>query len=135
MAGTVTVTRTERASRVSEIVHVVQIDWVADAADGSVPQTTIADLYGFVVKAITNPGAVAPTANYDIEMLEGDDTTVDAMGQTLMNRHTANTEVVYPAVSGAQTPPFLWGSYDFRLTNNAVNSATGRLLLYLKEQL
>lgn len=135
MAGTVTITRRPQVSPNDERVEVVIIDWVADSADGSVPNTTVPKLYGFLIKAVTNPGAVAPTANYDIALGDPEDTALDACATLLMNRHTSTTEQVYPLISGAATPLFLAGDYQFQLTNNSVNSATGRLLLYLVERL
>jgi hypothetical protein len=136
MAGTVTVTRLPKAMAQSgKKVDVVKIDWVADAADGSVPNTSITGLWGFLLKAITNPGSTAPTANYDIELLDPEDATCDALGATLNNRHTTSTEMVYPVISGAAVPIFLCGDYTFKLSNNSVNSATGSVILFLVESL
>lgn len=133
MAGTVTITREPLVSKHGREVEKVKIDWVADAADGSVPETSISGLYGYVMKAITNPGATAPTDNYDVELIDPDDATIDALAAALANRDTANSEQVYPTVTGATIPIFLAGSYTFKLTNNAVNSATGSVILYLAE--
>lgn len=127
MAGSVTVTYSSKVmGPAGRKIEVVNVAWTADAADGSVPDTTLSGLYGYVVKAITNPGATAPTANYDIKLLDADDSTADVMNAALMDRHTTNTEIVYPSVS-----PFLCGNYTFNLTNNSVNSATGVLILYI----
>lgn len=136
MAGTVTVTRVPlRAPNEGKKIEKIKIDWTADAADGSVPNTVIQGLYGFCVKVITNPGSTAPTANYDIAFLDPDDSGIDAFATLLNNRHTSNSEQVYPLISGAATPIFLAGDYTFNLTNNAVNSATGQVILYLVESL
>lgn len=139
-AGTVTVTKTTKSffSGVSRYVQVVQIDWTADSADGSVPDTNIV-LSGWVQKAITDPGGTAPTANYDIALKDPQDSALDALANALQNRHTSTTEQVYPMIAGSPgtvtsrsvfLPP---GTYTFSLSNNSVNSATGRVLLYLTD--
>jgi hypothetical protein len=136
MAGTVTVTRTEIKTKYKgDLIEKITIDWTADAADGSVPNTSIDSLYGYVVKALTNPGATAPTSNYDIKLLDPDDSAIDALAGALDNRHTSNSEQVYPTASGAQIPVYLCGSYTFNLANNSVNSATGTVILFIKEKL
>lgn len=139
-AGTVTVTRSTRPySQGGQTLYVgvIQIDWVADASAATVPNTNI-PISGYVTKVITNPGSTAPTANYDIAFGDPEDTTLDALAGALANRHTSNTEQVYPLVAGSpgtvtSVPPFLQGTYQFQLTNNAVNSATGRVLLYVTD--
>lgn len=136
MAGTVTITREEiKFPKTSRILSKIIIDWVADASDGSVPDTAIDGLYGYLLKAITNPGSTAPTDNYDIILKDPDDSSIDAANSLLLNRDTANSEVVYPYVTSAVTPVILNGSYTFSLSNNSVNSATGRLILYVSETL
>lgn len=136
-AGTVTVTKTTKGfGKGGQLVEVVQIDWVGDASDGSVPATSIT-LSGYVQKAITNPGTTAPTANYDIALADPEDSALDALAAALQNRHTTNTEQVYPRIAGApgtvsSFPVFLQpGTYSLQITNNSQASATGRILLYL----
>lgn len=140
-AGTVTVTRSTRSYSQGgasvPYVGVIQIDWVADAANGSVPNTNI-PISGYVTKVITNPGSTAPTALYDIAFGDPEDTALDALAGAVGNRSAATTEQVYPAIAGAPgtvtaVAPFLQGTYRFQLTNNSVNSATGRVLLYVTD--
>lgn len=111
-------------------VEEVSLTWTADAADGSVP-TKAVQLCGFLVKVLTNPGAVAPTANYDIACGDPKDTSYDACVGALANRHTSNTEVVAPVLTSGTAPVFLCGSYLLAVTNNSVNSATGEIVFYL----
>lgn len=130
MAGSVTVTYSAKVLPSSNRkLKIVNVAWTADAADGSVPNTTLSGLYGYFVKAITNPGSTAPTANYDIKLLDAEDQTADAANSALMDRHTTNTEIVIPSA-----PPLLCGDYTFNLTNNSVNSATGVLILFIDER-
>ena len=135
MAGTVTVTRAPIKFPRGKIIDKVTIDWTADAADGSVPDTPIEGLYGYLLKVLTNPGATAPTDNYDIVLKEPDDTTVDAANSLLLNRDTANSEAAYPYVTNAVTPVLLTGTYTFSLSGNSVNSATGTVILFVSETL
>lgn len=128
-AGSVAITRVQQKNS-----EVVTINWTADAADGSVPDTTLG-LYGTVVKIVTNPGSTAPTANYDMALNDAE-ATLDALAGALANRHTTTTEQVYPTIAGAPgtvtaVSPFLVGTYTFALTNNSVNSATGKVVIYL----
>jgi len=115
-------------------VQIVNIDWVADDTDGSVPNTNI-DLRGWVIKAITNPGATAPTTLYDLAMGDPEDTVLDALEANLADRSATVTEQVNFTLTGALTPPLFAGTYQFQLTNNSVNDATGRLQLYLVDDI
>lgn len=108
----------------------ISTTFTADAADGSVPVLNI-QLCGFLIKVITNPGSTAPTANYDAILGDPKDAVLDAAAGFLANRHTSNTEVVYPVGSGAAAPIFLCGSYALTVTNNSVNSATSNFTFYL----
>lgn len=137
-AGTVTVTRSAADFAGNHTRYqIVTIDWVGDASDGSVPTKTVS-LYGWVQKAITDPGSTAPSANYDINMNDPQDSALDLLKDALLNRHTSTTEQVYPLIAGAPgtvsaVKPFAAGNYAFTLTNNSVASATGRLILYLTD--
>jgi hypothetical protein len=127
MAGTVTVSY-EVKNVGDKKLKIVTASFVADAADGSIPNTTISGLYGYLVKVITNPGATAPTDNYDVKLLDAQDSTVDALADAALNRDTANSEQVVPSVA-----PILAGDYTLNITNNSVNSATGTVLLFILE--
>jgi hypothetical protein len=134
MAGTITSSRTRsRTTPYSrKFTKVITVDWVADAADGSVPALSL-PLSGYLIKVVTNPGATAPTANYDIALNDPSDSALNVWSTALDNRHTTNTEQVYPAISGAVTPILLNGTYSLAVSGNAVNSATGQIQLYLVE--
>jgi hypothetical protein len=92
-----------------------------------------------LVKAVTDPGSAAPTANYDIALT--DDEGVDLLAacqSTLADRHTANTEQVYFLVKDAAgTPlaqslhPLVCDTITVSVTN-AGNSKTGQIILYIE---
>lgn len=137
MAGTITVTSREKVNyglASSKYCEVVTVSFVGDAADGSVPVLSV-PLAGFLVKVVTNPGSTAPTANWDIALQDPEDSALDAAAGKLVDRHTTTSEQVYPLVTGAACPIFLAGTYGLAVTNNAVNSATGKIVLYLVDGL
>lgn len=141
MAGSVTVSRSmiEYGKGRSKRCEKVSFAITADAADGSMPDTTVS-LAGWLIKVVTNPGATAPTANYDLSLNDPLDTTFDALGAALNNRHTTNTEQVYPAIAGSPgtvtaMTPFLAGDYVLKLANNIVNSATIAMDFYLVDEI
>ena len=65
----------------------------------------------------TNPGAVAPTADYDIVLNDVDG--LDVAGGALLNRHTSVTEKVYLGAGY----PVASGAWTWTVTGNLVNSA------------
>lgn len=132
MAGTVTLgeRKVKKCPDTGKIINIVPISWTGDASDGSVPDTSVPQLYGYVLRAIANPGSTAPTDNYDIKLLDPEDTSADALAGLLSDRDTANTESV---IASGAIPPFLCGDYLFNLTGNSVNSATGTCILFLTD--
>lgn len=125
MAGTTTLTTHKAFGLVRRLV----VDWTADAADGSVPSLVLPSIEGFLVSIETNPGSTAPTDNYDIALndAEGLDRLLGA-GQ---NRDTATTEIAAIVFTSTSAHPAV--SIDEVLTlaisGNAVNSATGRVVI------
>ncbi len=111
MAMSVTTTMS-RADVMNNIIQKISVAWVS-AADGSASGTF--EAYGFLVKMVTNPGATAPTADYDITLIDG--AGVDALAGTGVDRHTATSQQVYPLVTGAATPVLLYGSHTFTIAN------------------
>ena len=138
MAGTLSVTSRQfidyskdaKAKRCEKVI----CDFVGDASNGTVPALNL-ELKGFLLKVVTNPGSTAPTANYDITLLDPDGADLDAAESKLLNRHTSNTEAVYPLVTGSTTPVFLLGTYTLTIANTSVNNATGRIIFYLIDSL
>lgn len=124
MAGSTTVTHYNTGH-----VRKVVVDWVADASDGSVPNTTLPRFEGRLLELTTNPGSTAPTDNYDLSLI--DEEGADRLQGLGANRDTANTESVPIVYSGSTVhPPVgLWEDLSLRFANNSVNSATGRVIL------
>src|SRR6185369_12075552 len=124
MAGSTTVIH-QTLGHVRKIV----VDFVADAADGTVPDTILPVFEGRIMELTTNPGAVAPTDNYDLVVT--DDQGVDKLQGLGANRDTANTESLTVVYSGSTIHPVVSRAdvLTLSLANNAVHSATGRIIL------
>jgi hypothetical protein len=106
----------------------------ADSADGSYPTKSL-DVNGanpvkgyHLFMVVTDPGATAPTDNYDITVV--DEFGVDVMGGELTNRDTANTEQAVPLVGGAYGSRFVENDLTVTPTGNSENSATFTIYLY-----
>jgi hypothetical protein len=118
MAGTVTLTHYKQGN-----IRRIQFSVVADAADGSVPDTTLPHFQGFLVALHTNPGATAPTDNYDITVIDGDG--MDRLQGVGNDRDTTNSEqvpVVYTSTS-AHPPVSIDETLTLKFANNSVHSA------------
>jgi len=121
------------------IVKVIA-DWTSDSATGAVSGTTAVKVIGEMVKCVTDPGAAAPDANYDIDVTDEESVNVlTAVQTTLANRHTTSTEEVYFLVKDAaplaqSIHPVVADKLTFAVTN-AGNSKNGQLILYVRGSL
>lgn len=118
MAGTVTITHYQIGN-----IRRINFSVVADASDGSIPDTVLPKFQGRLLALHTNPGATAPTANYDITLVDGDG--LDRLQGVGLNRHTTNSEqvpVVYASTSVCP-PVSLDEALTLTFANNSVNSA------------
>jgi len=120
----------------SQIIKVT-IAWEGAAAGGAVTTTAFPtaaqkSLPGrSCVLATTNPGAVAPTAAYDIEILDA--LGVDIFGGALNNRSATANEQSQPLIGTSfYGPRLVADQLSFKLTGNSVNSATGECVLYFE---
>ncbi|MBA3754987.1 MAG: hypothetical protein H0X02_01590 [Nitrosomonas sp.] len=131
MAGTLVVTRDPRqAPNQGKCIERIVIDWTSDASGNA--DVSIANLYGFVLKVVTVPSATAPTALYDITLV--DENLVDALDGKLADRSATVKEQVYPFATGAPTPIFLCGTHTFTVAA-AGNAKIGKAILYIVESL
>jgi hypothetical protein len=71
----------------------IQVDWTADAAAATVPNTVLPAIEGELLAVETNPGAVAPTDNYDFVLNDAEG--LDKLNGAGQNRDTTTTEIVY----------------------------------------
>lgn len=90
MAGTVTITQPRAgAGGIKRVVFT----WTSDAS-GNATGTTGNAIDGEIVRVVTNPGATAPSDNYDVVITDADG--VDVLGGAGANRDTANSEQTIP---------------------------------------
>jgi hypothetical protein len=114
----------------------VEIDWVADDTNGSVPETdfdatdTIDILGRYCSLGVTDPGTTAPTADYDIEIL--DEYGCDIFGGNMTNRSATVSEQTLPIINNGIGSRLCAGILTFKLTNNSVNDAIGKCVLYFE---
>ena len=119
MAGTVTTTETTHRT-----LKRVKFAWTSSAGGGA-DATTTGAYNGEVFSFVTDPGAAAPTASYDIVITDAD--SVDVLAGAGANRHTSNTEYVLQASLG--------GCVDSTLTlavTNAGNAKDGAAYVYIR---
>ena len=118
MAGTVTFAH-RQVGNVGKIVATC----VGDASDGSFPATHLPAFAGRLVALRTNPGATAPTANYDIALT--DQNGLDRLQGVGQNRHTSNSEEASVVYSTTAIHPVC--AFDdvltLAITGNSVASA------------
>jgi len=118
-----------KSGKVDKII----VDWVSDSAAGTVSAESDKPIHGTIARITTDPGSPAPSADYDITLLDED--SVDVALGTLANRHTTTTQTVYPTVAGsAGTTEVQGGVVNGRLTltiANAGNSKKGKVTIYL----
>jgi len=117
MAGTVTFEHI-RSGNFGRIVATC----TADASNGTYPATNLPAFAGRLMSLRTNPGATAPTDNYDVTLVDAD--SLDRLQGVGANRDEANSEEALIVYSGTSIHP---ACCDEKLTltvaGNSVNSA------------
>lgn len=117
MAGTVTVEE-------SSFEGVCRIKWTwTSAAGGNADLVTSKSYYGEVIALLTNPGATAPTDDYDITITDADG--YDVMQGAGANRDTLNTEQTVPTAKSVA-----FGALTLNVTN-AGAAKEGVAILYI----
>lgn len=111
-AGTIVLTNVDDVPGTD--VYIYTYTMTADGSDGSFPVTNTEPIDGWIIRVETNPGATAPTANYDIALVNNE---MDVMASSIINRSAANAE------QALSPQPFVRGPVAITITNNAVNSA------------
>ncbi len=136
-AGTVTQT-VDKYMSPDVNMRILTFTWTASADDGSVPPTATSavntsDIIGWYVYAIeTNPGAVAPTASYDIVVNDAEG--LDIAGGMLANRSASATEKSTPRLDSTYSifgGVLIDGALTLVITGQSVHSATGTVKLIM----
>ena len=104
------------------------IVWSYLSAEGGTADCTDYAVHGNIRRVVTNPGAAAPTDNWDATLKDADG--IDVMATALANRDTADSEQILDSTNGN-----LNIAVDGPLTLqilNAGNAKTGTVTLYVK---
>ena len=118
MAGTITIS----VSKVNQNLERIRFTCVGDASDGSFPETqTGFTVQGKVLMGLSNPGAPAPTADYDISI--NDEAGCDIMGGEMTDRSQTVSEQVMPLIGSGYDKRPVNDKLTIAITGNAVNSA------------
>lgn len=129
MAGSVTITYSQTRPGMKSVTWA----WTSDAS-GDVSGTNTVYLSGQAIRFVTDPGATAPTDNYDIVV--NDQHGLDIAAGRLANRDTANTEEAFPiqeVTIGANTYVVSGATFDGPLSlvvSNAGNAKQGTLVMF-----
>ncbi len=115
-------------------VAVITWNWVADDADGSVPDSSLSTIHATLLKfyfadmAETTPGGVtAPTALYDVTLVDTGDE--DVYGGKMIDRSATDVETVLPAIDGCLGGRPIYTGLTMKVGGNSVNSATGKVVV------
>ena len=124
--GTIVIERIKRIGR-----RIISLAWTCTA--GGAVTANITALSGTLMRVVTNPGATAPTDDYDITLKDQDGLDILAGGGA--NRDTANTEEFTPFGTDATfgTPMVFDGDLALAITT-AGASKEGVLRLYIKPE-
>lgn len=128
MAGTLT--RSSFKSRNGKFIEKLSVAFTSDASGNATCEIT--DMYGYIMKMVTDPGGTAPTDDYDITLV--DEYGADALIGAGANRDTANSETVHPTQSGAAISAFVCGTHTLTIAN-AGDSKTGTVVLFVCDSL
>lgn len=110
-----TIVRTASDAVDGQSVTLLTYTMTGDAADGSFPAVQAGPIDGWIITVETNPGSTAPTALWDLTLVDTDG--ADVMAGTLANRSATATErVISPQ-------PYVRGPVTITATNSSVNSS------------
>lgn len=115
-------------------------EWVSDDSTGAATGTT-KKITGTLIKVSTDPGAAAPTDNWDVVVTDEEGVDVLATCQqaaALVARDTANSEETYLYLKNIDATPIGFAVFPVvcdKLTiavANAGNSKTGQITLFYR---
>mgnify|MGYP001182190592 CR=1 FL=1 len=120
---------TETNTLVGNVRH-IDCACVFDSGDASFSKAIATKFEGVLLHLCTNPGSVAPDANYDITLLDA--LGADRLGGSGANRHTSNNEVANVVYSSTSVHPVVDEDDELTLTftGNTTVSALVALSLY-----
>lgn len=125
MAGTITFVH-YTVGPIKKIVATL----TGDSGDGTIPATALPKFSGKLLTLETNPGAVAPTDDYDLTLV--DDDGLDRLQGVGVDRDTTTSEEVAVVFTGKELRAYVAMQDTLTLTpvNNSVNSAIIVVTIY-----
>lgn len=102
----------------------IKAAWTSDDTTGAVSGTTSNYYDGACLMLVTNPGATAPTDDYDIVITDAEGN--DILAGAGANRDTANTEYVVASMGAVCKSKLTFA------VSNAGNSKIGDIWLYIR---
>lgn len=125
MAGTFAFS--PNGAQAGRVVNSITLAWTSN---GSGAATVVSDdIYGVILRIVTNPGAAAPTDNYDATLADADG--VDVAGGLLADRDTANSESVVPIDTASGLPFAVAGPLTLTIAN-AGSAKNGTVVIYFR---
>lgn len=115
---------------VNKTVSYVNWAWTAHTNGAVSPATSTTDIDGYIFLIVTNPGATAPTNNYDLTITCADGE--DILGGNGANRASVASQRVRPTISSQAGDSFCEGAATLNVSNNSVTSATGVVKAYIR---
>lgn len=111
-------------------VKKIEFACTAGASDALFPEVALTQkIDGFLLMIETNPGATGPTTLYDIAI--DDEEGIDVLQTAGADRHISNSEVAAIPFGTYFHPPITQDqTLTLKITNNIVNSATTKIILY-----
>lgn len=121
-------------------------DIVSDDATGAATGTTTALISGKLLKVVTDPGATAPSANWDVVISDPEGLVVTAKCETavvaaLVARHASNTEETNLFLMGTDAAVAAMPAFPVvadKLTiavANAGNAKTMQVIIYVEGEI
>lgn len=131
MAGTLTTTQPQRFANSGISRHV--IGWTSDASGNVTGDTPT--IQGTLLRVVFNPGATAPTDNYDVTLT--DPAGIDVLagqGTDLDTATSTDVAPLMPATDGTTTTavPRVLNDVLSLSISNAGNAKTGEIILYVR---
>ncbi len=111
-------------------VKVIKMAWQSSDT-GNATGTVFID--GLLQRMTTDPSATAPTADYDVTLID-DISGLDVLGGAGADRHTSTTEQVVPSMDtqdANEAMPLLYGNHTLTVAN-AGNTKLGDIYLYYR---
>lgn len=131
MAGTVSTVKTIGVlDRMYRNVYKIVLDIIGDVSDGTVPDTDIVGISGYIERVEYVVGSTAPTTGFDLTI--ENDSGFDILGGAGADIVSASNAAFIPIQDGSTLGPVPFvGTLTVKIANTSVNSSDFQLNLYV----